>query len=111
MTLTDDQLRSLRTRAENPTVDPLSMRPAEVLALVEEVERARRHASLRAEPDALAAKAEAGKGLYEALLATAPGRSVNPDWHEKGSGMLRVEFGQLRRNAAALARWEAANAE
>lgn len=131
MNLTDDQLRSLRAAAEKEIAfhrehhdHNLAWWARPVLSLVEEVERLRRfegvakanaglwkealdtaHTDLdlrENEVIALAAKAKAGKGLYEAL------RDRERAVHEAGRRLTLTEQALFEgRIAAALARWEA----
>lgn len=148
MNLTDDDLRFLR-RWTHERPDTIG---SKVLALVEEVERARhRHVTdpdgtsycplsehlqrevdrlrdavhakndviheTKAERDALAAKAEAGKGLEtaarllsKALIAKAS--ELRGDWSDfDGRDFLAWAIEAKQDLDAALARWEAANAE
>lgn len=92
MNLTDDQLQSLRADLE--AKPPYRVDAATVLSLVEEVERFRSMKPLRESVVALAAKAEAGKGLYEAFEA-----------HSSTCGYTVYPQGCPK--CAALARWEA----
>lgn len=104
MNLTDDQIRSLRADCEAAVIPYASTAQREaavvrlptstVLSLVEEVERLRSMEPLRESVIALAAKAEAGKGLYELLVRTQQIR---------GHGCTTLNCVECQ----ALARWEA----